>query len=220
MIGIYKITSPSGKVYIGQSVHIENRWAHYRSLDCQDMPKLYASLNKYGHEAHCFNIVEECDISNLNERERYWQEHYNVVKEGLNCKLVGTEDRSGYTSEETRRKISKANKGKVSGMKGRTHSEETKHKMSESQKKIVNRKGNFTGKKHSEDTKHKISEAKKGKPAKNRREILQVSKQGEVIRKWNSITEAQRELGITGVGNVLTGRCKTAGGYIWKYKNK
>jgi len=219
MIGIYKITSPSGRVYIGQSVNIENRWARYRSLDCQDMPKLYASLNKYGHGAHCFNVVEECDTSNLNERERHWQEHYNVVKEGLNCKLVGTEDRSGYTSEETKRKIGKANKGKVSSMKGRTHSEETKRKMSESQKKIP-KKGRPIGSKHTEETKRKMSKSKKGKPARNRREILQVSKQGEVIQKWNSITEAQRELGITGVGNALTGRSKTAGGYIWKYKNK
>lgn len=227
MIGIYKITSPSGRVYIGQSVDIENRWAHYRSLDCRDMPKLYASLSKYGHEAHCFELVEECDISNLSERERYWQEHYNVVEEGLNCKLVSTKDKSGYTSEETKKKISEANRGRVSTMKGKTHSEETKRKMSKSQKKAVDKKrntgcykGNFTGKKHSEETKRKISELKKGKPAKNRREILQVSKQGEVIREWNSITEAQRELGITGVGNVLTGRCETAGGYIWKYKNK
>ncbi len=183
------------------------------------MPKLYASLNKHGHEAHCFSIVEECDTSNLNERERYWQEHYNVVKEGLNCKLVGTKDRSGYISEETRRKISKANKGKVSSMKGRIHSEETKRKMSEAQKKIP-RKGRPIGSKHTEETKRKMSESRKGKPARNRREILQVSKQGEVIQKWNSIAEAQRELETTGVGNALTGRSKTAGGYIWKYKNK
>ena len=29
MIGIYKITSPSGKVYIGQSIDIERRWKKY-----------------------------------------------------------------------------------------------------------------------------------------------------------------------------------------------
>ena len=83
----------------------------------------------------------------------------------------------------------------------------------------IGRKGNFTGKKHSEETKRKISEVKKGKTAKNRRKILQVNKQGEVVKEWNSITEAQTELIITGVGNALTGRSKTAGGYVWKYKN-
>ena len=31
MIGIYKIVSPSGKVYIGQSTNIERRWKEYKT---------------------------------------------------------------------------------------------------------------------------------------------------------------------------------------------
>jgi hypothetical protein len=58
-------------------------------------------------------------------------------------------------SEETKRKMSEAKKGKEYNQhrKGKKHSEETKRKMSETKK----------GKKHSEETKRKISETKKGK---------------------------------------------------------
>lgn len=33
-IGIYKITSPSNKIYIGQSTNITRRWDEYRKLQC------------------------------------------------------------------------------------------------------------------------------------------------------------------------------------------
>jgi len=58
-------------------------------------------------------------------------------------------------SEEHKKKISEANKGKPSskGMLGKKHSEEARRKMSESQK----------GKHHTEEAKRKISEALKGK---------------------------------------------------------
>jgi group I intron endonuclease len=60
MIGIYKITSPSGKIYIGQSTNIENRFNSYRILDCKKQIKLYNSLKKYGWDNHIKEIVEEC----------------------------------------------------------------------------------------------------------------------------------------------------------------
>lgn len=109
MIGIYKITSPSGKVYIGQTVDLEKRRTTYTRLKCKGQPRLYASLVKYGFSAHIFQVIEECSVEKLNERERHWQDFYNVVGElGLNCKLTKTEDRSGYNSQEFRDKISQA----------------------------------------------------------------------------------------------------------------
>jgi len=159
MIGIYKIVSPIGRVYVGQSTNIEKRWNHYRSLDCKDQQKIYNSFVKYGVCSHIFLIIEECDVSDLNERERYWQEYYDVVKKGLNCKMVFTNEKSGFLCEETKKKISKANKGR-SNRKNYNHSEETKRKISEANKgkKATGFLGN-----HSEETKRKISEANKGR---------------------------------------------------------
>ena len=168
MIGIYKIVSPSGRIYVGQSTNIKNRWNHYCSLDCADQPKLYASLKKYGVEKHIFKVKELCALEELNKKERYWQEFYNVINEGLNCKFVKTEDKSGFHSQQTRLKISQAKKGKVSPMKNRTHTEKTKSKMSESAKNRKQTLFGFFGK-HSEESKKKMSESKKGKPAKNKR---------------------------------------------------
>ena len=52
--------------------------------------------------------------------------------------------------------------------------------------------------------------------------ILQFSKDGELIKKWNSITDIKRELGIN-IGNICSccnGKRNTAGGYIWRYYYK
>jgi predicted GIY-YIG superfamily endonuclease len=45
---IYKITSPSEKVYIGQSRNIQRRVKNYKRIDCKQQTILYNSINKYG----------------------------------------------------------------------------------------------------------------------------------------------------------------------------
>jgi len=85
--------------------------------------------------------------ANLNERERYWQDFYDVIGEnGLNCRLTITTDKSGRFSEETKLKISKAGIGRI-------HSEETKKKIALSN----------IGWNHSSETKKKLSKQKLGK---------------------------------------------------------
>jgi group I intron endonuclease len=107
MIGIYKITSPSNKVYIGQSIDIERRFNSYNKLShCNKQRKLYNSFLKYGVNNHIFEIIEECNIELLNKKERYYQEFYDVLNNGLNCLLTKTNDRSGKMSDESRLKMS------------------------------------------------------------------------------------------------------------------
>lgn len=50
IIGIYKITSPSGKIYIGQSRDLDKRLKSYKcgSSKTKGQPKLYNSFEKYG----------------------------------------------------------------------------------------------------------------------------------------------------------------------------
>ena len=51
---------------------------------------------------------------------------------------------------------------------------------------------------------------------------LQFSKDGRLIKLWNSIIDAERTLGFSH-GNICRcckGTYKTLGGYIWKYYDK
>ena len=149
MIGIYKITSPSGKIYIGQSVDIKTRFRKYKYLNCKRQTYLYNSFQKYGVENHTFEIIEECTLEQLNEREIYWGTYYNVLnKNGLNLRLG---DANGKCSEETKQKIGKGNKNKIM-------SEEAKNNISKALKgrKITWDTPGPKGYKHSEESKEKM----------------------------------------------------------------
>lgn len=105
-IGIYKITNPNGKIYIGQSINIEKRFNSYKKyLRCKPQRKLFGSLKKYGSENHTFEIIEECDLMDLNIRERYWQDKYNSFNDGLNLILTSTIEKPQLISEDTKNKI-------------------------------------------------------------------------------------------------------------------
>lgn len=70
MVGIYKITNPKNKIYIGQSTNIEKRFKDdYRNLKCKGQTKLYNSLKKYGYDNHIFEIIQECGINELDNLE-------------------------------------------------------------------------------------------------------------------------------------------------------
>ena len=113
MIGIYKITSPSNKVYIGQSIDVENRLKRYKYFVSKKQTRLYYSILKYGYDNHTYEVVEECKVEELNEseRERYWQDFYDCLNNGLNCRLTTTKDISGYVSAETKEKQRQAKLG-------------------------------------------------------------------------------------------------------------
>ena len=109
--GIYKITSPTGKIYIGESYDIERRFKNYNNLRCKAQIKLYNSLLKYSPDRHIFTIIEECNSEDLKCKERYWQDFYNVLsKNGLNLKLTKCGELKMIHSEETRMKISDSKK--------------------------------------------------------------------------------------------------------------
>lgn len=145
VIGIYKITSPTNKVYIGQSKNIEDRFRRYKKKYCKTQIGLYNSFNKHGVDNHTFEVIELCSIDLLNIRERFWQDYYDVLKKGLNCVLQDTSEKRRVQSKESIEKMKKS----LTGFK---HSKETRIKMSESRK----------GRKHTLESRIKISESRKG----------------------------------------------------------
>ena len=159
--GIYKITSPTGKIYIGQSIDIKRRWVYHRCLSNNyHINILYRSFIKYGVDNHNFEILEECDSKLLNERERFYIEKYDTFQTSNGMNLTRGGNSNVEFSKSTIQKMSLAKKGKkIVHLIGYTHSDETKELLR--QKSIGNK--NWLGKHHSEETKEKLRIISTGK---------------------------------------------------------
>jgi group I intron endonuclease len=213
--GIYKITSPTNKVYIGQSIDCLKRFNDYKKYNKTGYQKrLRASFQKYGTEKHIFEIIEECSIELLNDRERYWQDIYNVIeKNGLNCKLTTTCDKSGQLSLDTINKIAKSNTGKK-----RTQNQ--KDKISES---MLGKKRPNSGKSISEAHKKRHLDPKERikHSIKLRKKVYQYDKNGNFLHEYISLRDTERQTGIHATSILkaikISGYSKSAGGYLWSY---
>jgi len=89
--GIYKITNiENGMCYVGQCVRFSDRWRQHikRGLGAETVTrnKLYPAMQSIGVEKFRFEIIEECPINQLNERETYWQEFFGAKEFGYSIK--------------------------------------------------------------------------------------------------------------------------------------
>ena len=168
--GIYKLThKESGKIYIGQSKHLKRRLNEHRRCEKSNDKEgsqsvVRRAIKKYGFDAFDFEIILYCDEGEyMNLMETKLIQFYDcLVPKGYNVRDGGNKV---FISEEGRKRISKANSGRIV-------SEETRLKLSESGKKayLNNPRGDewnqklsiaLTGKKKSEEHILKISERRK-----------------------------------------------------------
>ena len=144
----------------------------------------------------------------LDEWEKYYIKLFNTLyPNGYNLTEGGN---GGVPCEETRRKISNANKGKLIGKKnpfyGKHHSEENKIKWSEKKK----------GKHLSEELKRKLS--KSNTNGKCSKKVLQFTLDGEFIREWPSVMECSRNgYDFRNISACCRGERKSAYGFKWCY---
>jgi group I intron endonuclease len=199
MIGIYKITNPKGKIYIGQTIDFQRRVYQYKMLNCKEQPKLYNSLKKYGFQNHKIELIYQCDIDSLTFFERYYQEKYKTIEDNnLNCFLVTTKDKTGKHTDETKIKISNALKGKK--------------KTAEHISRLPqNQKGKFRPK-SSAETKLKMI-LNNGMSKK----VYQYSKESVFLKEHISTLQAEHETGATNISSAALGRLKQSGGFKWSY---
>lgn len=161
--GIYKISAPDDRIYIGQARNLTKRFAVYKTDKVKEHPRLYESVLMYGIESHLFEVIHECGKDELNYWERHYQDLYDVCgSNGLNCRLTKTDEKPQFEISTTVAKRSKSAEGNkwgvgnqnTKGMKtrlGATHSVETKEKIS--QKAKGNKR--WLGKTHTQATKEK-----------------------------------------------------------------
>ena len=117
---IYKIISPSNKIYIGQTVNFKKRMSHYKNNESKAQKLIYRSIKKYGWEQHRVEIVEEfIGIKKLvNEKEIFWIDFYKCNRSkypkgnGLNLTDGGEGTVGNKLSERSKNLISKANTGR------------------------------------------------------------------------------------------------------------
>lgn len=88
-MGIYKITNlETGQSYIGQSVNVADRWKMHCKLSCETgaaaTNKLYKNMYDYGLWSFSFELLEECERAQLNEKEAFWISMYQTDLYGLN----------------------------------------------------------------------------------------------------------------------------------------
>lgn len=217
MIGIYKIQNLiNGKIYIGQSVHIQARFnQHKNEAKNGNTRPLYNAIRKYGIENFSFEIIEECSKEMLNEREIYWIKKYDSFHNGYNLTPGGNEpykvdidsiyslwDNGKSTKEIT--EIANISKASVYNYL----CDYPKYSPTES-----NRRGG----KLAYETAIKNGKIKyRLNP--NLTSIIQYTLSGEYIKDWSSQNQIERELGISSdlIGKVLNGKQKQAGGFQWR----
>ena len=90
LIGIYKIQNKvNGKIYIGQSVNIADRFQNHRKNSSN--PYLRNSIKKYGLSNFSFEVEEICDESKLDELEKFYINYYDSTnpEKGYNIQPGG-----------------------------------------------------------------------------------------------------------------------------------
>jgi group I intron endonuclease len=140
----------NGKVYVGKANDVKRRWEKHRAAAREGSDGLlYRAMRKHGVENFQIRVIDEADDESyvLNTLEPMWISR--LRDEGVELyNLTNGGD----------------------GIPGLVHSEETKRKMSESQRgkkisdeqKLKLREVNL-GKTHSKETRRKLSEASSGK---------------------------------------------------------
>lgn len=205
MIGIYMIVNPKGETYFGQSWNLHKRVLAYKRLDCKGQPRIYRSLKKYGVDNHSIKILDHLpEIKNQFELD--WWECYcinNYRRYSLPLLNIKDGGKGGRMSEETKQHLSILKKGVL-------------------RPQYLGEKNPFFGKKHSDAVRLKMSKSNKGNKVGLRngraRSINQFSLSNNFIKKWDTIIQASIELNISrqSINDAVSGRHKTAHGFIWK----
>ena len=170
MGSIYKITNTvNGKSYIGQTRHNAEKTRIRDHLAGNGSVLIKKAIEKYGKDAFTYEILHDGIIPEfLDNLEIEVIAKFNTLSpHGYNLTTGGG---GGSPCEESRRKISAANKGHPTWMKGKKHTDESRRKISAANKgKTPWNKGKkvsnpyWLGRKHTDESRHKMSESCKGR---------------------------------------------------------
>jgi group I intron endonuclease len=177
----------NGKVYVGQTTNIKTRHRAHCSTNFNGMP-IDNAIKKYGHYAFILTIILVTDtLERVNQEEIYWIARIREYL-GYNNVYNISDGASTPMTQETKTKISQSKMGEKNAFFGKTHTDETKRKLS------ANLAGNSfrLGKTASVITKLNISKAVTGE--KNPNSKLTLSQVIEIRHLYSNNVFSQIEL--------------------------
>lgn len=243
---IYKHTSPSGKVYIGQTVNIKKRWGtngeHYKTKKKNGdfiQHSFARAILKYGWENFTHEIILECHTkAEADYAERYLIKWYKLHNISYNITEGGEGTMGVHQTLSSERKAAIRERMRTNHpMKGKHHTPEALAKIiaanrnrtyTEEQKKAMADRARITlkGKSSTTEVREKLSKYKKEHPETwiggwNKVEIHQYDLKGNYIASYPSATDAANALNknINGdISRCAKGFVASAGGFLWREK--
>lgn len=164
---IYKYTSPSGKVYIGQTLNEEQRRKDFLGNTYKYAGEAINNARmKYGPKNFQYEILYEQEfetkkeaVQKLNELEQRYIIDYNSIENGYNISKGGDSVNGIMDNDDAKQRMIQGLKKYYSThtnpFKGHKHTEAVKAILRE---KALGRPSAFKGKKHSDATKKKLSD--------------------------------------------------------------
>lgn len=218
--GIYKITlRGTNRHYIGRSVNLWSRLrAHVYCVESQPTKHaaIHRAVKEFGFKAFDYSVLAFCDPGALSALEDHFIKEFDCLKKGFNKCKSGQDYLNMECSEETRRKISEANKGKKRTPEAIKRSSDARKGRVTTKEHCAKLSAALKGRKKSPEHVAKVKAIHTlnlGKP------VHQYSKEGEFIASFPSTQEAARRTGSTqsNMWKALNGRMDTHNGFIWKY---
>ena len=217
MGSIYKITSPSGRAYIGKAKDMRKRINSHKCASKKGLNiLLHNSIRKYGWDARELVILEEVDNALLNEREVALIKEYNSYfldnPLGMNMTIGGDGNKGSWMHKvELRKWYSEKFAGEGNPFYGKHHTEEFKARKSK-QSSEYNKKHNINVPRWGVEK----SRLKKIKA------IVMYDVEGSFVREFESCTEAGKFINgkARDVSACASGRRTQAKGYVFRYKTE
>lgn len=217
---IYKYTFPNGKIYIGQTFKGSGRFGKsmkYRGTLVGNAMSKYPNYKK--------EILEYCTKDSVDEREKYYIQLFDSTnrKKGYNRECGGNLHKE--ITSDLRKELSEVHVDlQVTEIEQYSLDNVFIHSwksIKDASKSLGIERTSISKALHGniKSAGGYIWKLKSVYSPYNSRPISQYDLKGRYIRDWNSVKEAEDQLGIRRILNALNGRNKSAGGFQWKYKD-